>query len=119
MHRLPHGVPQRTVKAMPSDNSESKTKGIKGPARRTMNLVVVGAVATAPLVGCGNDKPAVVDAAPHMDATASPDGSDASVDGTLAMDTAGKDAGIDGGKDAAADLEDDASTDSYPDGVRG
>lgn len=99
---------------MPYDNSESKTRKAKVPARRTLNLVVAGAVAAAPLVGCGSDKPPAKDAAPHMDATGSDQG-DATGDGALAMDAAGKD----GGLDAAADLDDDASMDSYPDGVRG
>jgi hypothetical protein len=71
-----------------------------------MNLVIAGAVATTPLVGC-DSKSTATDAALHMDATG---------DGALAMDTAGNDGGI---KDMAVDLDDDASTDSYPDGVRG
>jgi hypothetical protein len=74
-----------------------------------MNLVIAGAVATTPLVGC-DSKSTATDAALHMDATG---------DGALAMDTAGNDGGIDTAKDMAVDLDDDASTDSYPDGVRG
>ena len=73
-----------------------------------MNLVVAGAVAVAPVMGCDNPAKPATDAASQMDSTGSPDRADAGADMMAAIDTS-----------PAVDAEDDASLDSYPDGVRG
>jgi hypothetical protein len=91
---------ERTVVDMPYDNSESKKR--KSRSRRAMNLVVAGAVAVAPVIGCDTAAQPKADASSPMDATGSPDRVDAGVDMM-----------------AAVDAEDDGSLDSYPDGVRG
>lgn len=68
-----------------------------------MNLVVAGAVAVTPVVGCDTAAKPMTDAAAHMDAIAS-DSADAGTDAVASIDT---------------DAEDDANLDAYPDGVRG
>jgi hypothetical protein len=114
---------ERTVPDMPYDNSESKAK--RPRRRRTMNLVVAGAVAAAPAVGCGTIKPAA-DAASHMDTSGPDEKADVSSD-AMAMDTGatdkddkdGKDGNDAGAMDAGKDAGDDANLDAYPDGIRG
>ena len=91
---------------MAYDNSESKTK--KSRPRHAMNLVIAGAVAVAPVVGCDSAAKPTADAAVKMDATGSPDKPDAGEDMVATTDTV-----------PATDAEDDGSLDAYPDGVRG
>jgi hypothetical protein len=91
---------------MPYDNSENKKR--KSRPRRAMKLVIAGAVAVTPVMGCDNAAKPTADAASQMDATGSPDRADAGADMVAALDTG-----------PAIDAEDDANMDSYPDGVRG
>jgi hypothetical protein len=112
---------------MPFNNNENKIR--KPRSRRAMNLVVAGAVAAAPALGCGTTKPKA-DAAPNMDATGAVDkaetGAEHSAMDGAAPDSGGKDTAMDAAavdlvatSDGAKDGGADDALDAYPDGVRG
>ena len=97
---------------MTYDNSDNKKQRIKKAGKgRTMGLVVATAVAATPVVGCDNDRTALMsDAGTQMEAAASPDTGSPS-DAPLAMDATSS-------PDGTA-IPADAALDVYPDGVRG